>query len=159
MRKFWIIAGTLVVVGALGALAVGAVYAQSDGHQPPFGGFGRGAHGRGEAPGMGLMAVDRDEVHQALAGALGISVEEFESEMAAGETLYTLAEKYDIPFEALKGIMDGAHAKALAQAVEQGTITQEQADWIQARRGSHEGQGMGSGPRGARWGRGECATP
>jgi|Deesub1362A_J573_1020465.scaffolds.fasta_scaffold03711_4 hypothetical protein len=162
MRKFWMIAGTLVLVGALSALAVGAVYAQADNPERPLGGFGRGRHGRGEAPGLGVMAVDEDAMHQALAEALGISVETFESEMDSGETLYTLALKYDVAFEDLRAVMDQAHAEALAEAVAQGTITQEQADWIQSRRGGGAGRGfgMGAGPHGGGYfGQGPCTSP
>jgi hypothetical protein len=41
-------------------------------------------------------------------------------------------------------VMDEAHEQALAEAVAEGTITQDQADWLLERRGTR-GQGLGDG--------------
>jgi flagellar motility protein MotE (MotC chaperone) len=73
-------------------------------------------------------AIDRDEVHAALADALGLTVEEFEAAISSGEKLSTLAEGADVTLEELHDIMQGFKAEAIAQAVANGSITQEQAD-------------------------------
>jgi hypothetical protein len=88
-------------------------------------------------------------------------VETFESEMDSGETLSTLALKYDVALEDLRAVMDQLHADALAEAVAQGTVTQEQADGVQSRRGGGAGRGfgMGAGPHDGYFGQGPCMTP
>ncbi len=131
----------LVAVVAGSLVGVGVAYAQEP--DPP-GGFGPGANGRGA--GLGLLQVDSEALHQAIADALGISLGEFESARAEGITLAQLAAQHGVEIEELRAIMQAFHAEAVSEAVDQGTITQEQADWLLERR-----SGFGSGP-----GLGEC---
>jgi hypothetical protein len=135
----------VVVVAAL-ALSVGVALAQEEPPEPPYG--------------RGLMASYDDVIHQALADALGISLTEFEAARAEGETLADLADSYDVEVAVLFDVMQSARAEALAQAVEDGTISQEQADWILARQANRQGRGLcdgtgqgaggGGGPMGRR---------
>jgi len=136
----------LSVAGLVAVLAVGVVFAQGDTPEPPkHGGFG---------PRMGKL-IDRELFKETLADTFGISVAELEEELAAGETPLTLAEQYDVSVEDLRAAMQTAHAEALAQAVEDGTITQEQADEILERRASGFGPSRGYG-RGRGGGFGSC---
>jgi hypothetical protein len=86
------------------------------------------------------LAIDEEALHAKFADALGITSEAFEAAIAEGETLYSLAQEHEVDFAVLKALMEEAHAAALAQAVEDGRVTQEQADWILERR-----EAMGAG--------------
>lgn len=124
MKKV-ILAVTLVVL-ALGAFGVGVALAQ--GQQPPVNGYG-----------FGLL---HEYMDKALANALGLTVDEFESRRAAGETFYQIALSKGFTAEQIPALMLDARAKALQAAVADGVITQEQADWMNAR-GFGRGGGMG----------------
>lgn len=109
---------------------------------------------RGAAAGQGLLAVDQDEMHAAIAGVLGITVEELDAALAGGQTLVTLAQEQGVEIEAVREAMAAARAEALEQAVADGTITEEEAAWMQNRAGGPAnrgnlggGPGMGPGPR------------
>jgi hypothetical protein len=69
--------------------------------------------------------LDRDAM---LAQALGISVEELDAARAEGKTLRDLIADSELDAETLREKLQEAHEAAIAQAVEDGVITQEQAD-------------------------------
>ena len=119
----------LVVVATL-VFGVGVAVAQEVTPEPLYG------------RGSGLMAAYKDEIHQALADARGISLSEFEAARAEGQTLADLAEAYSVDLTELFEVMDSARAEAIAQAVEDGTLTQAQADWMLARHALRRGLGL-----------------
>ena len=142
MNKFWKFSGVFAVLVAVVAFAgVTAAFAQGpnqpDGITPPAMNQGQNEAGVG----MGWMAVDEAAMHEAIAGALGMSVEAFEAEVANGENALTLAQKLGIDFAEVQAAMDAVHAAALQQAVDDGLLSQEQADWMLSRRGGQNGQG------------------
>lgn len=155
MNKFWKIAGITALVAAL--VLVGAAVAFAQTPTPPegagpwngggFGGqnslkpFGHGMRGGG------FMGVDREAMHAQIAEALGLSTDEFEAALAEGKTPYTLAQELGVDFAEVQAAMQEAHAGALAQAVADGKITQERADWILSR---HAEMGAGAGMFGPR---------
>jgi DNA-binding CsgD family transcriptional regulator len=98
----------------------------------------------------GPMAEYRDEMHAAVAEALGLSVEEFEAALAEGKTPQQIAEEQGIAQEEFCADLHGAAEGILAQAVSDGAITQEQADWILERMNDRclEGGGPMRGGRG-----------
>lgn len=155
MSKFLKVLGLIVAVGFVAGIGVNAVYAEDDTPLFPRGSRGVGGRGIGlvAEEGSALFQIDQEVVHQELADLLGISVSEMESALDAGETLASLAVKYEVEFEELRSVMDAAHAEELAQAVADGTITQEQADWIldhQSAMGMEAGTAFGGrGARGA----------
>lgn len=174
MSKYLKLAGVVAMVAVIALTSVVAVSAQAA--TPPQGAGPwnntGGYAGRGRGPGgqgLGIMAVDEAVMHAKIAEALGISVEEFEAALAEGKTLYVLAQELGVDFAEVRAAMDAAHAEALAQAVADGTITQEQADWIlshRAQMGQWGASGAGPMGRGVRMGgfsgyAGECpyATP
>ncbi len=151
-----------VVALAVSLAAAGLVSAQ-DGTPPQwFGGQGMGGwmHGGGRGMGMGTRVAAgltggpmHEYMHDALAQALGLSRDEFEAQLAAGETPWTLAEAQGLTTDEFTALMTTARAEALAAAVADGALTQEQADWML----SHQmGAGMwGGGMMGGRgYGRG-----
>lgn len=127
----------LVLAGVTAAFAQGPN--QPDDPTPPAANQAQSGAGAG----MGLMAVDEAAMHEAIAGALGMSVAEFEAEVANGENAFTLAQKLGVDFAEVQAVMDAAHAAALQQAVADGLVSQEQADWMLSRRGGQGGQGGG----------------
>lgn len=171
MNTFLKIAGVVAAFVAVVAFAgVATTYAQGPG-QPddvtPRGGY----QGQNDAnPGVGLMAVDEATMHAAIADALGLSLEDFEAAIAEGKTPFILAQELNIDFAEVTAAMDAVHADALDQAVADGLITQEQADWILSHRGGQNGQGnnlnrglnnspmggMGRGAGGNGSGTGDC---
>ena len=129
-------------------LGVGSAYAQQETPQVPGGPGGR------LGPGAGLLAAYADEIHQALADALGMSLAEFEAARADGQTLADLAAAQDVDLATLFEVMDAVRSEAITQAVADGTITQAQADWILTHRAATRQAGLrsgvcdGSGPAG-----------
>lgn len=121
----------------------------ADGFGGRRGGFGGQRGGMMGGFGAGPMAVDQAEMHTAIAGALGISVEEFEAAVDEGQTLVDIAEAQGVDLADVQAAMDEIHAAALEQAVADGLITQEQADWMNEHRSERvlgQGFGPGNGP-------------
>ena len=144
MNKFWKIAGVIAVLVAVVALfGVTDAFAQGPNQPDDFTPRGR-AQGRDNAnAGMGLMAVDEATMHAAIAEALDMSIEEFEAAVAEGKTPFILAQERGIDFAEVQASMDAVHIDALQQAVNDGLITQEQANWMHSHRGGQDGQGNG----------------
>lgn len=74
--------------------------------------------------------VDKEVIEAAIAGALNLSVDELEAMKAEGKRLPQIAEEQGVEMSAVQEAVKAAHAEAIQQAVEDGTITQEQADWL-----------------------------
>src|SRR5512134_1823114 len=145
-KTLWIVA---LIVMALGVLGVGVVSAQ--GGQPPVG-----------QGGYGWM---HDYVEQALAAKLGLTEKQVEEQFAAGKTMYQIALDNSIKQEDLASFMNDVHKDAFAQAVKDGVITQERADWMLQRMQNmyQNGYGPGNCPmhngQGAPAGRGQGRGP
>jgi hypothetical protein len=86
----------------------------------------------GDWPGYGMMGgAYQDEMHAAIADALGMSVEELEQAMwEDGKTIWQLADEQGISQDEFLAAMQDAHDSVLAQMVADGVISQEQADWM-----------------------------
>ena len=108
--------------------------------------------------------LDRDTL---LAAALGISVEELETAYANGKTLSDLLNESGLDATTARSKLVEAYQNALAQAVKDGVITQEQADKMQNEpgpwfggRGGWGGFGRGDMPKfGGRGHPGERPSP
>ena len=112
--------------GLFGALAltivfagVGVAAAQSD--DPPFE-PGEGPFGPQHRPGMGPqdgpMAEYHEVIDQALAEALGISLDEFEAARQEGEKLFELAEAAGVDLEELRVVGSRRMVEQHVQPVE-----------------------------------------
>ena len=146
MKKLATVLGVLfavVVVLAAGVVMVGAQETTND-SSPPAGsiatGFGRG---------LGQELVDPEAIHAAIAGALGISVDELAAARAEGKSLATLADELGVDLADVQAAVQAVVEEAVTQAVADGTITQAQADQILARI-AEDGLGALRGPRGER---------
>jgi formaldehyde-activating enzyme involved in methanogenesis len=91
--------------------------------------------------------LDRNSL---LASALGMAVEELETAYADGKTLSDLLSESGLDAATVRENLQQAYANALAQAVEDGVITQEQSDDIQTLPGFGGPGGSGGHGRGGR---------
>lgn len=120
-RKFKFGLMGLLIVGALTVVMAGSALAQGpDPLDKPFGSFGRG--------GFGWFGGDRWTMFDAVAEALGLTPEGLFAELHAGKSLSEVAEAQGVDTETLSDALLAARVEAIQQAVEDGTLTQEQAD-------------------------------
>jgi len=152
----------LMVVAALAVLTTGVAFAQASQPPAPRGGGGMGPGG-GFGP-MRLSAADGEEgpLHEymvnAMAAALGISADDFETRHEAGETAYQIALDEGFTADKIPTLLRDARLKAWSAAAADGVVSQEQADWMKSRpfgmgTGNCDGAGqrMGSGMGGWRF--------
>lgn len=111
----------LLVVGVLGATNAFAQGASSD-----------LLHGRGPGGGRGLHVGTAE--FEAAAEALNMTTDELTTALQSGKRLETIAEEAGVDFADVQAAIQAAHAtemrERIQQAVEDGTITQENADWL-----------------------------
>ncbi len=143
MNRYVKIFGLAVLVGMVALVGGAAAFAQSAAPAALAGGCGGTMRG--------IMTEYRDQIHARVAEALGLTVEEFDAALAAGQTPFALAQEKGVDLQA---VMQAAHAEILKQAVADGKLTQAQADAITQR---HAQMGArhpyGSGPMMGRSGR------
>lgn len=148
MKKIWTITGLIALVAVVGIVGVTAVLAQGPGTPDVVPGSGQqvGQVG-GSGTGLGLNAVDEAEMHAALAEALGMSVADFETAIANGETLYTLAAAQGVDFAELQAVMASLHDTGPRSAMN-GSANQSQMNAMHSHQGGQGGQpaGQGQGP-------------
>ncbi len=146
---------SLVIVAVI-AVAFGtasSVYAQSTTPQAPANGTGYGynAGARGVRGGMmGQTAVAgtqdgllHDEMIAVLSDKLGISVDDLNARLADGETLSQIAISEGLTIDEFIALRTEVRSQVISAAVADGTLTQEQADWMSTR-----GAGRTAGGRG-----------
>lgn len=119
-----LIAGLLVALLVVGA--VGATQAYAQGANTLM------QHGRGPGGGRGL-GLGQDEL-EAAAKVLGMTTDELSTALQSGKTLQDVADEAGVAFEEVQAAIQAVHATELreriTQAVEAGTITQANADWL-----------------------------
>jgi hypothetical protein len=99
----------------------------------------RGQMGANCGCGLDAPLMDRTMMHTAMAEALALSLEELEAAMAEGTRLPHLLAELNIDPQTVREAMNAARETAVAEALADGAITQEQADCIlsQTVRGPH----------------------
>jgi uncharacterized protein YidB (DUF937 family) len=149
---------SIVIVALVAVTLVGAAFAQSNNPpaQPNSGyGYGMGRMG-GRGAGMGRAGSGlagtqsgylHDEMVAAFAEKLGLTVDELNSRLAKGETLSQIASSKGLTYDEFRTLWSEARSEALDQAVSEGKLTQEQADWMKSRGGGMMG-GYGRGGQG-----------
>jgi hypothetical protein len=102
-----------------------------------YGGYSYGMMGDGYGMmGSGMMGWNGEEgpMHEvmidSLAQSLDLSPEEIEARHDAGETLLEIARAEGLSDAEIRGLMFSAHESVLENAVGEGWLTQEQADWM-----------------------------
>ena len=148
-----------VVVFALGS--AGVAYAQTP---APGAGTGLGSGwmgGRGSQGGVGAgnIALGEGILHDYLIAAyaekLNIPVADLEARLDQGETLSEIAVSTGLTLDQFRTLMVEVRSQAIDQAVADGTLTQEQADWMKQHGAGQMGNGRGM--RGG--GQGQFANP
>lgn len=128
----------LIVALALTALVfvgAGVVYAQDE--TPPFGGHGMRD---GQGPLHTFMVIE-------WAKKLDLNVNDINTRLASGETMYDIALSTGVTAEEFPALMAEVRAAALDAAVAANVITQEQADWMKSHGFGHGGM-RGNGGNG-----------
>jgi len=150
-KRIIILAGAaLAVLLVAGLSGAAVVFAQEPTPPIPFGRHGgdRGFGSRGMMGGFGGQWTMFDTA----AETLGLTPEELFAELHAGKSMDELAEEQGVELDALHEAVNAdraeARREAIEQAVEDGTLTQEQADWML------EGLEQGLFPSGQSFGRG-----
>jgi hypothetical protein len=163
MKKF--VVTLMVVAVVVFALSVaGVAYAQSPTQAPGTGtGFmgGRGSRnglaGGNTSDGDGIL---HDYMIAAYAAEFNIPVADLEARLDSGETMAQIALSEGLTLEQFRTLMVEVRTQAIEQALNDGVLTQAQADWM-SQRGAGQmagGQmGNGSGMRGS--GQGQFANP
>jgi hypothetical protein len=113
--------------------SVGIVSAQSE--NPPQPGYGPGDRGCGpmqnnDERGTGWM---HDTMIAILSEKLDVSTADLESRLDDGESMADIAADEGFTGEEFAKLMRDARGEALDQAVKDGKITQDQADWMKTR--------------------------
>ncbi len=137
---------TLIVIAVLGILALtfgaaGLVYAQ--GGNPPATPYAPGS-GRGPMMGYGQTGPIHTYMTAEWAKVLKLSVDEINSRLASGQTMYQIALAEGVKAEEFYSLMNTVRANAIAAAVKDGVLTQAQADWMNQMH-SRMGNGYGTG--------------
>ena len=127
-KKFVLIGGLLAALVIVAVIGATNAYAQDQGPtDPPQLGEGRGpgGGGRGWKDGAGMEAA---------AQVLGMTTDELTAAMKEGKTLKQIAEEKGVDYADVQAAMQTARDTALReriqQALDDGKITQEHADWL-----------------------------
>ena len=131
MKRYLRIVSIVLAVTVLLSLVLStAVSAQG-----PGGSGGRGPQRGGRAtkdgfPGdrPGLVRTDKGIQLSVIADLLGITVEELQEALEGGATVRDLLDEAGIDAETVQQALEAARIEAIEQAVEDGELTQEQAD-------------------------------
>lgn len=148
------IAVVAVLVVAFGT--TGFVYAQAPSPDAPETGYGNGIGGGRGSRGGGMMEApgfehDDEVMHDTMmniyAEKLGISVADLEARLDNGETMSQVASSAGLTVDEFFALMAEARSAGVDQALKDGTLTQEQADYMNQRSTSVGGRGQGTGMR------------
>jgi hypothetical protein len=91
-----------------------------------------GGYGHNMMGGNGEYGPMHDGMITAFAEALDLTAEEIEARHDAGETLWEIAEAKGLSAEEIQAVMFSAHDLALEDAIANGYMTSEQAEWMNA---------------------------
>jgi len=144
-----LVVGGLILVG--GGAAAGTMIARAQAPAPVIASF---------AGPNGWMAAYHDQVVASLAKSFDMTSADLTQELQSGKTLAQVAQEKNISQDKLNAAILQAETDALAQAVEDGKLTQAQSDQLLAVLKQHPGMafglgfgmgpGMMTGPRGNR---------
>ncbi len=146
MKKTVLISALVLAALAVVALGAGAVFAQDE--TPPYNGGGM----------MGGSGVMHTFMVTEFAKKLDLNVNDINTRLAAGETMYDIALSAGVTAEEFPAVMTEVRAAALDAAVAANVITQDQADLMKSHGYGQGGMGTGNctgtGPQGQAGGHG-----
>jgi len=126
-KKFgWAIGALVIALLAVGAYGATTAYADDSNPPQPFGERGPGGpHGERGLDGAALEAV---------ADALNMSTDEVTAALESGKTLQDLADEAGVDMQDVKEALFAAREESMreriTQSVEDGTMSQDKADWL-----------------------------
>lgn len=144
MSKYWKVGLIAVVVAGLAFGAVATVAAQGDGPPKVEGGeawHGGPGFGQGRGPSNGVLAEYADIMHEAIAEFLGISTEELEQARQDGVPMHDLVAEGNLDFEELRTVMQAAREQMIEEALADGVISEDRAEWLTTRPHFRHGPG------------------
>jgi hypothetical protein len=136
MKKTILISALVLAALTVVAVGAGVVFAQYV--TPPFNGHGPMHDGSG--PLHTFMVIE-------WAKKLDLNVNDINTRLDAGETMYDIALSAGVTAEEFPAVMTEVRAAALDAAVKANVISQEQADWMKSHGYGH-GNCDGTGPQG-----------
>ena len=165
MKKILLAIAAVMIVGVAALAVYGVVQAQTptvEPDAPGFGGFGmrgqRGSGGpmmgRGQMFGRGQMMMERgegwmhDSMLNAFAEKFGMSVDDLQARLDAGDSMWDVAQQKGMSEEAFLTLREDVRNQVIDQAVTEGKLTQAQADRMKTR----GEQRMRGGQRMMNWG-------
>ena len=123
-KKSILIGGLLIALLVIGVIGATNAYAQTPTTTPLHDGGPGGGRGRG----LGQPELE------AAAKVLGMTTDELSTALQSGKTLEQLAQDANVDVQDVKDAIQAAHAtemrSRIQQALDAGTITQENADWL-----------------------------
>jgi hypothetical protein len=123
-KKSILIGGLLAALLVIGVIGATNVYAQTPTNTP----LHEGGPGGGRGRGLGQPELE------AAAKVLGMTTDELSTALQSGKTLEQLAQDANVDVQDVRDAIQAAHAtemrSRIQQAVTDGTITQENADWL-----------------------------
>lgn len=124
MKRLWKVGLLLALVAAMSVAVVGTAAAQEDDPEtPPFGGRG-----------LGLLWGGGWEIFDTVAETLKLTPVELFTELHGGKTLEEVSEAQGVDFESLQDVIHSSrqaqHRERIEQAVQDGKLTREQANWM-----------------------------
>ena len=146
MNKIWKVVGLIGLI-ALAFGTTGAAFAQTESPQP----YSNPGHGPVMMDGIdryggSMVYGEEGAYHDIMVGsfaeALGLSVSELEARLEGGETMWEIFDENGGTRDEFIVIMEDARSAMLEQALEDGTLSQEQADFMSSR-GQASGYGRG----------------
>ncbi|MBL7183379.1 MAG: hypothetical protein ISS50_02900 [Anaerolineae bacterium] len=134
-RKRLVLLGGVALIVVLVVSIAGAVFVFADEPTPTPKTYGW--HGWGRGFGFGRGVCGQAEL-EAAAELLGMTADELSTQLWGGRTLADLADKAGVDLQDVRDAVDAANQAAMeaavrdaiAQAVEDGNLTQEHADWL-----------------------------
>ena len=134
IRKHMKILGLVVAIAAVVTLAgVWTVFAQSPTATPSAQNQNPGGRGGGFGFMRGGPGLDQTGL-EAAAKVLGMSTDALSNQLWGGQTLAGLAEKAGVDLQVVRDAVDAARVTATRAAIEQavtdGTIARDKADWL-----------------------------
>jgi hypothetical protein len=128
-KRLSLVIAVLLIVGALAVSMTGIALAQEEEATPTPQPFGWHGGGGGYVRGFGGEAG-----MEAAAEVLGLTPEELTTELWGGKTLSDLADEAGVDLQAVRDAVEAAQQDAMREAIEQavtdGKLSREQADWM-----------------------------
>lgn len=135
MNRKWLIVAGVGLAAALLVLAVAIpALAQDPTPTPGTPAVPKGCFGWGKGLGFGMRGGESWQNFDAVAKALGLTPEQLFTELHAGKTLEEIAKEKGVDlqkvYDAVKASQIEAFKAEIEQAVKDGKLTREQADWL-----------------------------